>query len=113
MGNYGIVLVTAGTEAEANAIAQVLVTEKLAACVALMPIQSIYTWQGKINHDAEWQLVIKTNLDRFSALEVRIKTLHSYDVPEIIALPIVQGSAPYLAWITEQTTSSNREQPDD
>ena len=106
MANYGIVLVTAGTEAEANAIAQTLVAEKLAACVSLMPIQSVYTWQGKLNRDAEWQLMIKANLESFSDIETRINALHSYEVPEIIAIPIIQGAAPYLAWMAEQTAQS-------
>jgi len=100
---YGLVLVTAGTEAEAKAIAHALVTEKLAACVNCFPVQSTYTWQGEVHQDAEWQLLIKTNLRRFGELETRIRDLHSYDVPEIIALPIQSGSAPYLAWLAEQT----------
>lgn len=103
---YGVVLVTAPSVAEAEAIAQALVQEGLAACVSLMPIRSIYTWQGQLNKDEEWQLVIKTNLNRFTALEARIRQLHSYEVPEIIALPILYGSQHYLSWIAEQTRSS-------
>jgi len=96
---YGLVLVTAGTEAEAKAIAQTLVHEKLAACVNIFPVQSTYRWQGEVHQDAEWQLLIKTNLQRFNELDTRIQELHSYEVPEVIALPIQSGSAPYLAWL--------------
>jgi periplasmic divalent cation tolerance protein len=99
---YAVVLVTAGTRQEAEAIAQALVQVQLAACVSIMPIHSIYTWQGKVNSEEEWQLVIKTNLAHFSALESQIREIHSYEVPEIIALPILAGSQRYLQWISEQ-----------
>lgn len=99
---YGIVLVTAGSQEEAKAIAHTLVENHLAACVTLFPIQSVYTWNGEIQSDTEWQLLIKTDLAKFSALETQIKELHSYEIPEIVALPIVAGSMPYLNWIGEQ-----------
>jgi periplasmic divalent cation tolerance protein len=98
---YGVVLVTAASQEEADAIASALVETKLAACVTLLPVRSIYTWQGKVNCESEWQLVIKTDLAYFSTLEAKIKELHSYQVPEIIALPIVAGSQSYLAWISD------------
>lgn len=100
--SYCVVLVTAPSRTDAEAIAQNLVESKLAACVSFMPINSIYTWQGKVNKDEEWQLLIKTHLSKFEVLEAKIRELHSYEVPEIIALPLVAGSAPYLAWISEQ-----------
>lgn len=96
---YGVVLVTAGCRAEAEAIATTLVKSKLAACVNLVPIQSIYTWQGELHQEQEWQLLIKTDLSQFPTLEAKIRELHSYEVPEIIALPIVAGSKSYLDWI--------------
>jgi periplasmic divalent cation tolerance protein len=99
---YGVVLVTAGSVAEAQHIASALVEEKLAACVNLMPIESVYTWQGTVHQEAEYQLLIKTALTQFEALEARIRQLHSYEVPEIIMLPILAGSLPYLNWIEEQ-----------
>lgn len=99
---YGIVLVTASSQAEAEAIAQSLVRAKLAACVSLIPIRSIYRWEGTVHNEAEWQLVIKTDLNQFSQLETKIQELHSYTVPEIIALPLQQGSQAYLQWIDEQ-----------
>ncbi|WP_347276440.1 divalent-cation tolerance protein CutA [Chroococcidiopsis sp [FACHB-1243]] len=77
-----------------------LVASKLAACVNIFPIQSVYTWQGKINQEQEWQLLINTDLAQFSNLEAKIRELHSYEVPEIIALPILAGSQPYLNWIS-------------
>ncbi|MBC7825881.1 MAG: divalent-cation tolerance protein CutA [Candidatus Parcubacteria bacterium] len=99
---YGIVLVTTGSRQEADAIAESLIQAKLAACVNLLPVFSIYTWQGAIHRDEEWQLLIKSERSRFDELEAKIRELHSYDVPEIIALPIVAGSQPYLQWISSQ-----------
>ena len=96
----GIVLVTTGSEAEAQTIARSLVEAKLAACVSYTPVRSVYTWDGVVHDDAEWQLVIKTDLDRFAELEQRVMTLHAYAVPEIIAIPIAQGAAPYIQWLT-------------
>ncbi len=98
----GVVLVTASSQVEADTIAQALVQAKLAACVTVLPVQSIYTWQGTVHHDAEWQLLIKTDLALVNALTELVLELHSYDVPEIIALPIVAGSQRYLDWIAEQ-----------
>ncbi|PSF36794.1 divalent-cation tolerance protein CutA [Aphanothece hegewaldii CCALA 016] len=96
---YGIVLVTASSEAEGKAIASSLISSKLAACVSLFPVQSIYTWQEEIHHEQEWQLIIKTDLTHFNTLAKKIQELHSYEVPEIIALPIIEGSQSYLNWI--------------
>jgi periplasmic divalent cation tolerance protein len=98
---YGVVLVTTSSQEEATKIAHSLIESKLAAYVNIFPIQSIYTWKDKVNLDQEWQLTIKTKLTYFSQLEAKIKQLHSYEVPEIIALPIVAGSENYLSWISE------------
>jgi periplasmic divalent cation tolerance protein len=97
--NFCLVLVTAGSEAEAKTIAQALVTEKLAACVNLYPITSVYNWQSQLHQDPEWQLTIKTHGSRFESLKARVQELHSYEVPEVIAIPIQSGSEPYLNWI--------------
>ncbi|MCC5896840.1 MAG: divalent-cation tolerance protein CutA [Phormidium sp. GEM2.Bin31] len=94
-----VVLVTAASAEEAQTLARTLVAEKLAACVSRFPVQSTYTWEGNIEDDDEWQLVIKTHRRQFQRLEGRVQELHSYDVPEIIALPIEMGSAAYLNWI--------------
>ncbi len=100
-----LVLVTCGSEEEASKIAHSLVEEHLAACVNILsPIRSIYRWEGKVCDGKEWLLMIKTQKRRFKELEKKVKSLHSYSVPEIIALPITQGSSSYLQWLTEMTT---------
>lgn len=99
---YGVVLVSASSQQEAETIGHALVKSGLAACVSLVPIHSIYTWQGELHQEQEWQLLIKTDLSQFSRLEAKIRELHSYEIPEIIALPITIGSQPYLDWIRQQ-----------
>lgn len=101
---YGVVLVTAESEEQARAIASSLVKEKYAACVSVMPVHSVYTWQEEVHSDPEWQLMIKTDLNQYSRVEARITELHSYEVPEIIALPIQAGLTPYLNWIGENVS---------
>ena len=99
-----VVLVTCGSEEEAIKIANALVEEHLAACVNLVsPVRSIYRWEGKIWDEKEWLLIIKTPKQRFEELEKKVKSLHSYSVPEIICLPIVEGSSSYLNWLEEMT----------
>ncbi|KJH71772.1 divalent-cation tolerance protein CutA [Aliterella atlantica] len=101
---YGIILVTASSEAEAKELAKSLVESQLAACVSLIPMQSIYTWQGELHQEQEWQLLIKTELAQFDTISALIQELHSYQVPEIIAIPLVAGFDPYLQWISAQVT---------
>ena len=99
-----VVLVTVGSESEAETIATALLDERLAACVTIGgPIRSLYRWQGRIADDREWQLVIKTRSDLFGVLADRVRALHSYDVPEIIGLPVTAGSPAYLEWLEEAT----------
>lgn len=99
-----VVLVTCGSEEEASKIGRSLVEEHLAACVNIIsPVRSIYRWEGKVCDEKEWLLIIKTRSQRFEVLEKRIKALHSYSVPEIISLPIQEGAASYLDWLTEMT----------
>ena len=99
-----VVLVTCGSEEEAIKIANALVEKHLAACVNLIsPLRSIYRWEGKIWDEKEWLLIIKTQKQRFLELEKKVKSLHSYSVPEIICLPIVEGSSSYLNWLEEMT----------
>jgi periplasmic divalent cation tolerance protein len=99
-----VVLVTCGSEEEALKIAKALVEGHLGACVNLIsPIRSIYRWEGKVRDEREWLLVIKTQKQRFEELERKVKALHSYSVPEIISLPITEGSSAYLNWIKENT----------
>jgi periplasmic divalent cation tolerance protein len=100
--DYSVVLVTAASQTEAEALAEALIAARLAACVNLLPVHSIYIWQEAVCRDQEWQLLIKTRLSLFPLLEAKIRELHTYDTPEIIALPIVAGSQPYLDWLAAQ-----------
>jgi periplasmic divalent cation tolerance protein len=99
-----VILVTAGSEAEAEMIAKAVVEEQIAACVNILsPMRSVYRWEGKVTDDREWLLLIKTRAERFAAVETRVKALHSYQVPEVIALPIMAGTEEYLRWLREET----------
>jgi periplasmic divalent cation tolerance protein len=97
-----VVLVTVGNPREARKIAKTLVNARLAACVNISsPVQSIYRWQGKIETGREVLLVIKTSREIFPALQAEIRKLHSYATPEIICLPIIDGSREYLDWLAQ------------
>ena len=99
-----VVLVTASSKEEANKIAQGLLQDKLAACVNIIEgIDSRFWWQGKIDSTQEVLLVIKTRKTLFNKLAKKVKSLHSYTVPEIIALPIISGNKTYLDWINDCT----------
>ena len=103
MLEFIVVYVTAGSAQEADQLAQALVGERLAACVnRIKSIQSVYRWQGQVEQNEEELLIIKTRKELFPALEKRVRELHSYSVPEIIAVPLVAGSAGYLGWLQEQ-----------
>lgn len=100
-----IVFVTVPTRETGLAIAQALVHEHLAACVNIIgPIESVYRWDAAVQHDSEFLLVIKTTAERYAGLEARIIALHPYQTPEVIAVSIAAGSAPYLEWIRSATT---------
>jgi Uncharacterized protein involved in tolerance to divalent cations len=108
MDSFIVVYVTAGSAEEAEQLAQTLVGEKLAACVSrLKSVRSVYRWQGQVEQSEEELLIIKTRKELFSAVEIRVRELHSYSVPEIIALPIVAGSAAYLGWLGDQVGSNS------
>jgi len=99
-----VVLVTCATEEAAAALAGTLVEERLAACGNIMSgVRSIYRWQGAVQQDSEVLLLLKTMAARVPALSARIRELHSYDLPEVLALPILGGLPAYLAWIEEST----------
>ena len=99
-----VVLTTFPVSADADAFARALIDERLAACVSILPpMRSIYTWKEITELAEERQLIIKTTTQRVPELEARIKTLHPYDVPEFIVLPIVDGNDAYLRWIGEAT----------
>jgi periplasmic divalent cation tolerance protein len=102
MTDKRIVLSTAGSEEEAQKIARHLVEHQLAACVNIVPqIESIYRWQGKVESSQEWLLLIKTTAKKFPAVRDAVRELHSYELPECIALRIEDGSAEYLQWIED------------
>jgi len=102
-----VVVTTCGSAREGRRIARALVEQRLAACVNIqqLPMQSVYRWKGRVESAKEYLLLIKTSRKRFAALEQAIRRLHSYEVPEIVALPIVAGSAKYLAWISDSVRS--------
>jgi periplasmic divalent cation tolerance protein len=100
-----IVMTTLPAGADAAAFATALVEERLAACVNLLaPMESVYRWEGRVEREAERQLVLKTSRARIDALRERIRQLHPYDVPEFLVLPIVDGSDAYLRWLSESTS---------
>ena len=100
-----VVLVTAPDPEKAAEIARTLVEERLAACGSVVPgLRSIYRWEGRVQDDREALLLLKTTRARFEALRARVLALHPYQVPEVLALPVEAGSAPYLAWIAEATS---------
>lgn len=103
---YNIVFVTVPSLKIARRIATAVVQDKLAACVNIVPaITSVYRWQGKLYNDRELLLIIKTTRALFPKLADRVKNLHPYEVPEIIAVPISKGYKPYLKWIGESLTA--------
>lgn len=100
MSEFLVVFITAAPGEEAQRLAQALVREKLAACVNRIPgVESTYVWEGRIERDAEDLLIVKTRADLFDRLKARVEALHGYDVPEVIALPITNGSNGYLEWM--------------
>ncbi|MBI2559607.1 MAG: divalent-cation tolerance protein CutA [Planctomycetes bacterium] len=101
---YIIIFVTASSVEEGQKIGRTLVEERLVACINIVsPIQSIFQWQGRVSDEREALLIAKTKSALFNDIVVRVKKLHSYKVPEIIAVPIVDGSQDYLNWISAET----------
>lgn len=99
------VLTTTDSEEKARALAAGAVERRTVACAQISaPVTSVYQWEGAIENDTEWQVLFKTSAQRYEALEAYIREAHDYDVPEIIATPVVQGGADYLAWVAEETT---------
>lgn len=102
--NEIVVFITVSNEEEAVRIARALVEARLAACVNMIKnVRSIYSWQGKIEDESEALMIVKTKKNLFEALSAKVKEIHSYTVPEIIALPIVEGSEDYIKWLKEAT----------
>ena len=105
-----VVLVTCPTLALAREIARAVVQKRLAACVNVVrsPVESFYAWKGKLETAREQLLFIKTTAARLPQLETEVKRLHSYDVPEFIALPITEGSPDYLSWLRDSVGNASR-----
>jgi periplasmic divalent cation tolerance protein len=105
-----VVLVTCGSAKEARRIARALVEHRLAACVNTLPapVESVYRWKGRIESAKEFLLIVKTSRKRFAALQAEVRRLHSYDVPEIVALRIERGGRDYLAWIAASVRAAKR-----
>ena len=105
-----VVLVTCGTVPEARRIARAAVEAKFAACVnvVLNPVESIYRWKGKVEVSREYLLVMKSTAKRLPELERMVRSMHSYDVPEFLVLPVVSGSHEYLGWLVESVKLSQR-----
>ena len=104
MPDHVVALTTTPTQEEAESLAHLMLEQRLAACVQIsQPIRSIYRWQGEVCTDEEWQLWIKTAADRVDALTAWLPDHHSEDCPELVVLPIVDGSPDYLAWVTDET----------
>ncbi len=106
MSAHIVVFTTTASVEEGQSIAQALVEERLAACVNILsPVRSVYRWEGKLQSGEEALLMVKTTALRLEQLSLRIQQLHSYEVPEIIAVPLVGGGAAYLDWIDAQTST--------
>ncbi|MBU4305703.1 MAG: divalent-cation tolerance protein CutA [Candidatus Omnitrophica bacterium] len=101
--DYIVVLITASSPEEARKISQELIAHKVAACINSAPVHSVFRWKGKTERAKETLLIVKSRMALFEQLEAVVKRNHSYEVPEIIALPIVAGSSEYLKWVKETT----------
>lgn len=99
-----VILITAPDADTAASLARALIDEQLAACVNVVPgVRSFYRWEGRVEDDAEVLLIVKTSADRTAALADRVKALHPYDVPEVVALDVAEGSADYLDWVRAES----------
>ncbi|MBN1662790.1 MAG: divalent-cation tolerance protein CutA [Deltaproteobacteria bacterium] len=103
MNHYIIVTTTTDNKEDAEKIARFLVKKRLAACVQIAgPVASIYRWKGKVETDREWQCIIKSRQDFFDKIAEAVKSIHPYETPEIIAVPVVAGSRDYLDWMNDE-----------
>jgi periplasmic divalent cation tolerance protein len=103
-----VVLSTCGSRDEARRIARRLVERRVAACVSVAPgVESVYRWQGDVENSEEWLLVIKSTREAWEALVAELRAGHSYQVPEVLALPVFDGFPPYLEWIAQQVSKEN------
>jgi periplasmic divalent cation tolerance protein len=102
MNEHLVVLVTASSDSQARRLARKLLQNRLAACVNFLPVDSMFLWKGDIQEEEEVLMIIKTRTESFDGLMSAIKTVHTYDTPEIIGVPIVLGSREYLKWIDDE-----------
>jgi periplasmic divalent cation tolerance protein len=103
MTNKIVVFSTCGSEAEAERLAKQLIEERLAACVNIVaPVRSFYRWKGTVESAVEWMLVIKTSRDLFDRVRLSLETAHSYELPEVLAIPVLEGSPTYMAWLEQE-----------
>jgi periplasmic divalent cation tolerance protein len=107
LSNYILVMCAAGTKENANAVAQNLLDHNLAACVHIIPIESYYRWNGKVHHEPEFVLHIKTMYSKFEKIRDLIKEIHDYELPEISYVDIAGGSDEYLGWIRDSVSTDN------
>lgn len=99
-----VVFTTCGSEEEARKIASALIERHVAACVTISaPVASLYRWKGAVEESREWMLMIKSRRERFAELRAVLESAHSYEVPEVLAIPVVEGSPNYLAWVEDET----------
>ena len=110
MTNLIVVLTTCATEADAERIARQLIDSRLAACVSVVPqVRSFYRWKGQVETAGEWLLLIKTSREHFGTLRVEMEKLHPYELPELLALPVVAGEPNYLNWVAANLAAANPE----
>jgi periplasmic divalent cation tolerance protein len=103
-----VVFSTCGSEEEAAKVGRALVEARVAACVNIVPkIRSIYRWKGEVQDDSEWLLVIKSSRPLFDRLKAELRRVHSYEVPELLAIPVVDGSPEYLDWLNRELLGSD------
>ena len=113
MTNKIVVFSTCGSEAEAERIARQLIEERLAACVNIVaPVRSFYRWKGVAENAVEWMLIIKTSRDLFDRLRLSLETAHSCELPEVLAIPIVEGSPAYMNWLHQELQEELESKPD-
>jgi periplasmic divalent cation tolerance protein len=99
--DYSIVYMTCGSKEEAHKIATALVQTKLVACANIFPVSSVYTWKQKIHYDTEYAAILKTKRSKVPKVIEEVKRMHSYEVPDIVEIPLGRGSEPFFQWISE------------
>lgn len=105
MTDFISIHITASSQAEADTLSNALVESQLASCVNIMPIKSVYRWQGKVERASEFLLIVKSRASLFKEIEAKVKGLHSYDCPCILAMPITHGHQPTFDWLEQETKS--------